>query len=1115
MKPCTQKLFASLFVASMLIACGDDSSSSSKQAITQKDISGVSQKGPFVKGTAVHLFELDSKTFSQTGNIFTGKIKSNKGDFTIDNINLNSPYVLFETSGYYHNEVTGKKSSGELTLNAISDLRDRNSVNINLLTHLEYERVAGIMKKKKSISEAKAQAETEILATFGISDSQDNFEDLNIFGKSDENAQLLAISILLQGNRTEAELSELLAEYANDIEKDGTWDDSSKYEVAKWALEEAQQDAFKSIRKNIEKLDYGDVPDFEKYIYNFINHVYGCQKKSIGDTLVALNGYNYVCSKDEDGAFSLIPKKSAAGDIGPWTYENGAQFNFKSGKQSTTGWWNYYASKNSDETKESSIFWPAKIGKGRDSLQAVIDSCGGICGEVIKGSYVGLTMNFSKDSTVKFNITSWEGLCVESEGDFYVEVIPIDQEKRNNFGNFSYNVSQAGIINIPWSYFEQPEWGLPSILSDNLKIITGIKFRFESDGKFNIKAVGPMGTCGKETTKPQEPGETIPDDSHYGEGNGEYDEGNGDYEDGNGDEIEELPIKKYACEENFKQLDLEEESFICFNGNWYNAEQIPWKLEKDDYLNSKKTYGTLKDSRDNHTYATIDIGPYTWMAQNLNYADSTTTNNLLQNTACPYGLDINCEIVGRQYTWTAAMDISQIYQEKKASSVIKEHHQGICPEGWWLPDTAAYNILNKIYSGSQDELRAKGFESWPNATNESGFSALYVDGYDFGSWDNNNDRAEFWTSSEHYEPSEKTWGAYAEEISDDKLDINYSFGYGYNVKNFKFAVRCLKFNETCNSSYQNQVKEYGDIYTICDKGIWRIANDAEADINGRSCTKNYEQIKGAIDGSNTYTCYEGKWYNTEDFPWTKDAEEYLNSSVTYGTLEDSRDGQKYATVNVGPYTWMAQNLNYADSATTTNLKYNTECFHNIEENCKFGGRLYTWTAAMNIKSTYQEKSAVNLLQKHNQGICPDGWWIPDTLELSMLIDAAGGRNQLYSQSTTSGEEYESSDAIGFSFTDAGGAIWINSDYFKKSTEASMWLSCESQEEPKNYAATLPWHSYDKYTNTNKSAGLSLRCVTENTTCDETNNKTIIHSGNAEFTCINGQWSTTYIEPAEI
>ena len=84
------KLFVGAFALSaMLVACGDDSTSAKDTdqpevvAVNNKTVSGVSQKGPFVTGSAVKLYELDGTTYAQTGKSFTGKIASDDGKFSV------------------------------------------------------------------------------------------------------------------------------------------------------------------------------------------------------------------------------------------------------------------------------------------------------------------------------------------------------------------------------------------------------------------------------------------------------------------------------------------------------------------------------------------------------------------------------------------------------------------------------------------------------------------------------------------------------------------------------------------------------------------------------------------------------------------------------------------------------------------------------------------------------------------------------------------------------------------------------------------------------------------------------------------------------------------------
>jgi len=247
-----------------------------KTVVKDKSVSGVSQKGPFVTGAAVKLYELDGKTYAQTGKNFIGKITTDDGKFDVTSVTLASQYALLEANGYFRNEITGKKSSGTITLNALTDLSDREKVNINLLTHLEYERALYLVSKGKDVLSAKKQAEAEILNALGIKGEFASSEDLDIFSKGDGNAALLAFSVLMLCDLSEADLTELLTKFAIDIEKDGRWDDeATKAKIADWAAAKDLAGELATIRSNIEKWNLGTVPEFEKYIRNFWYSNYG------------------------------------------------------------------------------------------------------------------------------------------------------------------------------------------------------------------------------------------------------------------------------------------------------------------------------------------------------------------------------------------------------------------------------------------------------------------------------------------------------------------------------------------------------------------------------------------------------------------------------------------------------------------------------------------------------------------------------------------------------------------------------------------------------------------------------------------------------------------------
>ncbi|MBQ5463338.1 MAG: hypothetical protein IIT53_04810, partial [Fibrobacter sp.] len=145
---------SALVFMSILSACSDSevaggsSDDAGIYAVKDLNVAGLTQKGPFAKGSAVTVQGIDCQTMELTEEKFTGSVKSDKGDFGVENVNLSVTCALFEVTGYYFNELTGKKSSEKMTLHALTDLKDRKNVNINLLTQLEYERVMNLVTKK-------------------------------------------------------------------------------------------------------------------------------------------------------------------------------------------------------------------------------------------------------------------------------------------------------------------------------------------------------------------------------------------------------------------------------------------------------------------------------------------------------------------------------------------------------------------------------------------------------------------------------------------------------------------------------------------------------------------------------------------------------------------------------------------------------------------------------------------------------------------------------------------------------------------------------------------------------------------------------------------------------
>ena len=233
------------------------------------NIKGHVQKGPFINGTAITLAELGSKLVA-TGKNFTTQIADNKGAFSLVDIPLTSSYVQLQANGFYYDEVQGEKSAAQLTLFALADVSNVSSVNVNLLSHLEKDRVIYLMQEEeRSFSTAKQQAQQEILAIFGIEKADiATSELLDISQDGNDNAILLAISAILQGNNTVAELSELLANIITDIREDGVLNsESTKEKIRINAMSLVLVDIRQHLEARYEELGVNaTIPNFEQYV---------------------------------------------------------------------------------------------------------------------------------------------------------------------------------------------------------------------------------------------------------------------------------------------------------------------------------------------------------------------------------------------------------------------------------------------------------------------------------------------------------------------------------------------------------------------------------------------------------------------------------------------------------------------------------------------------------------------------------------------------------------------------------------------------------------------------------------------------------------------------------
>lgn len=243
------KIFiAAIATAFTLASCSSEGDG--PEGPRSQQILGHIEKGPFVQGSEVTLTDLN-KDLSQSGKSYTTNTTSDLGSFDFgQTLDLSCGLVELKTSGYFYNECTGSLSNSQITLKAIANTDGAANLNVNLLTHLEYARVKYLVKSGKSFKQAKEQAESEILKSFAITDKIASPEKVSLTD-CDKNANiLLAISSIMLYDKSEAEFSEFIAKFSNDIEKDGTIDNSQLKETIKKGQENCHPS---QIKKKMEE----------------------------------------------------------------------------------------------------------------------------------------------------------------------------------------------------------------------------------------------------------------------------------------------------------------------------------------------------------------------------------------------------------------------------------------------------------------------------------------------------------------------------------------------------------------------------------------------------------------------------------------------------------------------------------------------------------------------------------------------------------------------------------------------------------------------------------------------------------------------------------------------
>lgn len=241
--------------------------------------SGKVQKGPFVTGTTITVNELNT-SLGQTGKAFTSSITSDDGSFGLSNVEMESNLALLSANGFYYNEVLGQLSSAQITLQALADLNNEETVNVNVLTHITKARIEKLVADGLSFAEAKRKAESEFQDFLGVTDHfNQGFEQMSIATSGDFNAMLLAFSVILQRPSNSlnviptlpAELTWLMTNLSTDFADNGAVDSEALVDTLLYNIS-LQNQVY--IRRHLEDYYSGlglnvEIPDFESYIAMF------------------------------------------------------------------------------------------------------------------------------------------------------------------------------------------------------------------------------------------------------------------------------------------------------------------------------------------------------------------------------------------------------------------------------------------------------------------------------------------------------------------------------------------------------------------------------------------------------------------------------------------------------------------------------------------------------------------------------------------------------------------------------------------------------------------------------------------------------------------------------
>lgn len=976
-----------LFLLTLFVACGDDEGSSNKPDVpsaNERTLSGFVQKGPFAKGSLVSLQELDASTLLATDKQFEGKVLNDSGAYSIEFEEFESSYALIKAEGLFYNELTGTRTKSPIVLYALTDISERDTANVNLLTHLEYKRTLYlIIKDNLSFAEAKEQAEREVFAAFAVKNDFALAEDLNVSGSGSGNAALLAMSMLVLGsleaeeqgglvlgNSKNAESEDLalagrISDIADDITSDGEWNDKrTAVKIADWAAGQRLDGDWSHSKKAL---------PFEKYVDAFWWKIYGldaCDEKREDEARRIMTPHSiregdyFVCTKGQ-----WLPEGMLEGDKDTSDVQDTAQVADTS-VVDTTGVSDTSTVDTAGVTDTTVV----------DTLSDFEKDIGGqrctYFGRIVHG--VVDTNNVYFCDGVKWKLfdgdesARYYKLMDNRDGRIY-RYVRIDIQywmaENLNYGDTAYSWNEAKTA-CPngWHLPSKEEW-------DYLFRSIGSTSQSELDKRgFAARPAGLLGVSYWTSSYDKDSQGRYPYDiffSNTGTGLSKLH-----------DSTSRFPVRCVQDYETLSACDEENLHRVARYNNmvYYVCEEDGWHMMNYDEYNEFKWTGavegkTLWDGSDPRMCYVYDNGA--WYERD----SSNCKLGLGGCTAARQG-ELSRSSKSVWYTcdngtWVGTMDstVDQIMlgTDYDEGTVVKCPSNGrycVFQDGHWREGTKMDSVLYAL-----------------------GGTPCMVEG----------DTSKVKYAGEYYVCRYVSWRAV--HMQWETAPLIYSDTY---EDRDECSATGLYGDGTFHNKHDNAA---GRVY-VCENGGFRLPTEIEMSMNMGCTSYNYgKKIK--VNHSH-FICTESGWAVDPDV-WEEDS------------FTDPRDGREYRTVGIWDQVWMGENLNYTDSVATPDLEGKRWCYDDEQEQCDTYGSMYSCEIS--------------------KSVCPAGWHLPtesdwqDLLNFMtrMGVDLDKGLRAKSGWYNYTGHSDNGTDVFGFTAL-PGGIMYEANSYGNATREAWFWYA---------------------------------------------------------------------------